>query len=181
LAFEPAPANVRRLINETSGFANVKILPCAVSDSPGHMELTLSPDSAIDHHLSGRKIEGAQTVMVKAVALDEACADLPSVDIIKMDIQGAEHLAILGMTGLLARSPACVIVMEVWPWGLRRAGGDWRELMELLKESGFTARSFDGRDVEEWCRINADRSDAHLDVIWRRRDQPAFDSLPLRI
>jgi FkbM family methyltransferase len=171
LAFEPAPANVKRLVNETSSFANVKIFPCAVSDgSQVQLELALSPDSSIDHHLSCKKGEESQSFLVKAVALDEACEDLPSVDIIKMDIQGAEYLALKGMTKLLARSPACVIVMEIWPWGLRRAGSDWQELMELLKKSKLVARSFDGGDVEEWCRINADRSDAYLNAIVQRCD-----------
>jgi hypothetical protein len=50
-------------------------------------------------------------------------------------------------------------------YGLRRAGSDWRELMDLLAENNLTARSFDGRDVVEWCRINADYSDAHIDVV----------------
>ena len=166
LAFEPAPANLRRLGPETSGLANVKILPWAVAAAPGQVELTLSPDSAIDHHLAGPAGAGAQTVLVKAVALDEM--DWPLVDLIKMDIQGAEYLALRGMTKLLARSPGCVIVMELWPWGLRRAGSDWRELLALLKENDLTVQSFDGRDVEAWCQAKADRSEAHLDVILRR-------------
>ena len=46
-----------------------------------------------------------------------------NIDFIKLDIQGAEGVALEGMKKMLARNPKIVILMEFWPMGIRECGG----------------------------------------------------------
>jgi FkbM family methyltransferase len=172
-AFEPERRNVEKLIEEISSFKNICVYPYAVSDTSGSIEFTISPDSSVDHHISAGKEDsgsrggGVERTYVRAVTIDEICADLPSVDIIKMDIQGAEYFALKGMLKTLKRSPDVIILMEFWPWGFMRAGSDWKQLTELLKENHLTAESFDGTDIIDFCRANAHNPNRYLDVVIR--------------
>jgi hypothetical protein len=77
-------------------------------------------------------------VTVDAVALDEFFPRVEeTVRLVKIDIQGAERAALLGMRGLLARSPGVHVFMELWPFVHDRFGGGAAELLALLESWGF--------------------------------------------
>jgi len=58
------------------------------------------------------------------------------VDFIKMDVQGAEGLVILGGWKTIERWRP-VILMEFWPYGMRSLGTDPLELMRRLAGLGY--------------------------------------------
>jgi hypothetical protein len=76
-------------------------------------------------------------VKVQMKTLDTIVSELGAkrVDLIKMDVQGAEGLALQGMTRLLEQSPELIMFLEFWPWGMTQIGTDpaWflRELVKL--------------------------------------------------
>ncbi|HYZ34535.1 MAG TPA: FkbM family methyltransferase [Crenalkalicoccus sp.] len=74
----------------------------------------------------------------RVVSLDEHFAD-PGfrVDVMKMDIEGGEGLALRGMRGLLDRSPRLRILMEFAPAMLRGSGVRPGEVAALLEGCGF--------------------------------------------
>ena len=77
-------------------------------------------------------------VEVPVVALDDFFAEqgfLP--DLVKMDIQGGEWLALRGMTRLLAARKPLAILTEIWPAGLERMGGSARAYLDALAEARF--------------------------------------------
>lgn len=53
---------------------------------------------------------------------------------IKIDIQGAEIMALPGMMKTLAH-PETIVFFECWPYGLRQTGGDPRTLLEINETS----------------------------------------------
>lgn len=62
-----------------------------------------------------------------------------------MDIQGAEHRALMGMRKLLSRNPQLVLVSEYWPFALAQSGCEPAAMLELLKSLGFRPELIDER------------------------------------
>jgi FkbM family methyltransferase len=78
----------------------------------------------------------AQAGSVAANRLDWLLADAV-VDLIKLDIEGAEAKAIRGAAGLLRRKQAPDLIFEFTPRFLQRAGDDPAELLQFLKLAGY--------------------------------------------
>jgi hypothetical protein len=62
---------------------------------------------------------------------------VPTVQFIKLDVQGHELAALTGMDRLLASSPDVRVLFEFWPAGLRAANATPELLFEFLHERGF--------------------------------------------
>ncbi len=134
-AFEPQPDNRRRLAEhvELNGLGDVvTIHPVALSDRPGEVELHTFENPAANHGQSTffAGSQATRKVTVKTVRLDDY---LPEVTprLIKLDIEGAEPLAISGMHETLRRHRPAVIV-ELNATTLGRAGFSPREPVDRL-------------------------------------------------
>jgi FkbM family methyltransferase len=79
-----------------------------------------------------------EQVIVPMTTLDECTQTWPRVDLVKMDVQGYELQVLTGMRRVLASNPELILVIELWPWGLRRAGTDPHELLAKLTGFGFS-------------------------------------------
>ena len=113
-AFEPNRDNcelVKRSI-EANGFANIRLYPTAVAEAAQTFTLDVASTNS-----TGRIIdvsaddvpEQARPRLVEAVVLDRALADLARIDVIKMDIEGAEPRAWRGMQQIIRKHrPALV-------------------------------------------------------------------------
>jgi FkbM family methyltransferase len=135
-AFEPQPDNRRRLAAHAAANGLESIItihPAALSDGPGAVRLHTYDNPAANHGQSTMFVlPGTEThsVSVETVRLDDY---LPGVTprLIKLDIEGAEPLAISGMTETLRRHQPAVI-MELNAPTLARAGFSVREPIERL-------------------------------------------------
>jgi hypothetical protein len=85
------------------------------------------------------------------VSVDEFLSLEQRVDLVKMDIQGAEGMALQGMRRTLASNPDLVMLMEFWREELRKAGFRQEEVLSDLERLGFALYRTDERtgDVEE--------------------------------
>ncbi len=119
-AFEPDPANFALLKQNVglNGCTNVTLHPFALSDRNETVQLYLSEDNAGDHRTWPAQ-ECRQSVSVPTKVLDEVLGPSFRVNLVKMDIQGAEGAALRGMTRLLARQARLSLFTEYWPFGLR--------------------------------------------------------------
>jgi FkbM family methyltransferase len=140
-AFEPSPYNFELLTRYTKG-SNVTAVQAAVGDKTGEISLYLSDKLNVDHrtYQSG---EGRTEIRVPSYRLDDYIKD-EKVDFIKMDIQGFEYQALLGMKNILRSNPNIKLIMEFWPWGLIKAGSSAEELIELLKQFDFQTELLEG-------------------------------------
>ena len=142
VAFEPDRENFSVLKRnvEMNGYTNVTLVAKAVGAARGKLKLYVSNENLGDHRTydSG---EGRPSYEVEVVALDDYQFD--RVDVIKMDIQGAEALAIAGMQQLIAANEGLQIFSEFWPFGLRAAGTEPRGFLRTLRSAGFTLRLLD--------------------------------------
>lgn len=134
--FEPDPVNFRYLKTNTKGLKNIVINRCAVAERSGTIRLFHSDDLNVDHQTYDIG-ENRNSIEVPCVTLDDYFHQNESVDFIKIDIQGYEFHALLGMKEMIKRSHSAVIFSEFWPYGLRKAGIDPNAYLAFLKEMGF--------------------------------------------
>jgi FkbM family methyltransferase len=115
LAFEPAPANcdlIRKSVAE-NGVDNVRLFPVAVSDRAGEVAIDAGAGQSNSRIMElSAATEGRQ--IVRTVRIDDTLDDLERLDVVKIDIEGAEPLALRGMKDLLAAFRP-VIVLELSP------------------------------------------------------------------
>jgi len=139
LAFEPDPDNFALLHRNVAenGYQNVELYQLALGESPGSAELYRSQDNAGDHRVWSHG-PPRPSVPVTMDVFDRLMADRSfQCDLIKMDIQGAEYSALLGMEELLERQRRLVLMMEYWPGGLLGCRGDAPALLGLLGRHRF--------------------------------------------
>jgi FkbM family methyltransferase len=139
-AIEPDPDNLR-LLNENlalNGLSNVTVHPLALSHQEGNGALYHDPRNRGDHRLYPSSGESRESLPVRVTALDTLLGELPPPRLVKIDAQGSELAIFRGMAALLNRRPPRLrIITEIWPYGLRQAGGSPAELLALLREQGF--------------------------------------------
>ena len=122
--FEPNPyfCKLLYLSGKVNGFENIEIYPVAVADR----KMNVIYD---DTHGNGRisqfdaNLESTPNrFVVRAWTLDDLLRDERSIDLIKMDVEGAEHLVILGAKNIL-KTHRPVIISEFSPAGLQNVSG----------------------------------------------------------
>lgn len=154
-SFEPVPFTfgVLRAVARRARLGNVRLENRGCSDREATMEMTvpLQRSGASDDlqaHLSERRPNGAEpagesvTVRCRMTTLDAALADAGGVSLLKLDIEGAELLALRGAAGTIERErPA--IVCEVDADFL--AGFDQRpgDVVEYLAQWGYEPNRYD--------------------------------------
>jgi FkbM family methyltransferase len=116
VSFEPVPRVYQRLvcnveINGWTGRCDLRREAC--SDFVGHSELhvphsDLPSSASLD--LSG--FRGYQGVVVETsvTTVDEACADLGQIDLVKIDVEGFEERVLYGMRKTLSRDRPKIVV-----------------------------------------------------------------------
>jgi FkbM family methyltransferase len=138
-AIEPDPANFSLLEQNVglNGCHNVLLYRYALADRAGTVRLFLSEDNAGDHR-TWQAAESRRSVNVQTVALDELLW-YPNfkVDLIKMDVQGSEGLALKGMKQILRQQSKLTLFTEYWPFGLQQAGVGPQEFLHDVAELGF--------------------------------------------
>lgn len=146
-AFEPEPRNFALLRKNVgaNGYGNVVLVNKAVSNRTGPARLYLSEDNRGDHRLFD-SYDGRRSINVECIRLDDYFATHERVDFIKMDIQGAEAMALEGMTALWERNRAIKLLTEFWPDGIRRAGRDPRAYLRALQGEGFALSALEHAD-----------------------------------
>ena len=138
-AFEPAPQTFAYLEKNVraSRQTNCIVSARAVSNVTCSGRLYLSNVSSGDHRIY-YSAEQRNCVDVELTRLDDFLRDKTSrVDVIKLDIQGAETAAVEGMSRLLAANRNVKLFTEFWPSGLKQFGVNPRSYLDLLRERGF--------------------------------------------
>lgn len=142
IAFEPNPDNCFLLAHSirANGYTNIHVLPYAVTERAETLGLfapfPLSNGQIISFlEASGQKEKVAH--IIGSVALDDFLGDVERIDIIKMDIEGAEPQALRGMYRLLQLHRPSLIT-EFNPTAIEMTSHVTPEsFLEQIKESGF--------------------------------------------
>lgn len=146
-ALEPEPNNFRLLVNniKLNGFSNIIPQQIALSNEKGKATLFLDKNNLGAHSIRHRNVmaDGGR-VAIETVRLDDfvQSTETQRVDLIIMDVQGAEGLVIDGADQALKKNNI-MILMEFWPYGMRNIGTDPRELIRKLYGYGFVITVID--------------------------------------
>lgn len=138
VAFEPAPRARQRLHEniDLNQLRNVTVLAVCASDAPGTVTLYEGP-KAHTGISSMRPIgEGANAVTVDAQPVDDLIERIPPIRLVKIDVEGAELMALRGMEGLIARDNPFLII-EVTDTYLKAFGHDARQLTGWLGQRAY--------------------------------------------
>lgn len=138
IAFEPIPRTydaLRRNL-KLNGFADSDVVVThrqAVSDRTGVAHMFYEVGNAGHSTLYPKPNVAATNLTVETVRLDDAVPD-HHVDMIKIDVEGAEPAVLAGMPAIIAKNPALVMFIEFAPSHLARAGVDPVEFAVTLRE-----------------------------------------------
>ena len=146
-SFEPyAPVRSLLLKNvRENKLSNVNVIDKAVAERTGQAVFHVFPDGAdVYNSLGGRyRIEGCRAereVLVDVISLDDfaASSGVDTVDIIKVDVEGAEELVLRGAAKLIERSKKVVILSELYEASARQCICSTERLVRLMTEWGFS-------------------------------------------
>lgn len=167
-AFEPQPDNRARLEENLrrNGLAErVRVHAAALSDAAGTARIHRFTNDAGNHGVAslfaGDGAVATSTVDVPTVRMDEALAGTAPV-LVKLDVEGAESLAIAGMERLLKSAHPPAVILEHNPTTSRRAGAGLSEPVERLlamrddwqvRAIAFRLPRIEPGDARAWQRL----------------------------
>ncbi len=133
-AFEPAPDTYRLLLEEVrrNGLTNVQAERLAVGSASKEAPFFLHPARGKSSLYQGAGT--GEPIIVPMTSLDAyfRVRGHPRVDVVKMDIEGGEVEALVGMRETVARNPHLRLVVEFNPRALRAAGHSPVDFLDAL-------------------------------------------------
>ncbi len=112
IAVEPHPENFRLLQRNVraNGYQNVTCVPCALSNFTGQSRLAYDRETST----SALATAGSRTVSVRVRTLDDLLAEcqVSRVDLMKIDVEGAEVDVLRGAKKTLAAQPQPRLIIE---------------------------------------------------------------------
>jgi len=89
----------------------------------------------------------SKPVQVPAITIDRLCTDWPRLDLVKIDVEGAEALVWEGMQKTLRRFPQVVVVLELH---LRHDLPQAMSLLHQIETAGYSLRviNYEGEIIE---------------------------------
>jgi FkbM family methyltransferase len=143
-AFEPEPLNYDYLQKNVSlnSYQNIVVEQKAVSDTNGTTKFFICSYNPASHSINqcegmeafadGEQAQG-EHIEVETIFLDDFLKDKTDrVDLVKMDIEGAEFLAINGMRKIIENNKDIKIILEYCPLLLEKMGDSSKEMMDVL-------------------------------------------------
>lgn len=145
LAYEPMPSRFKLLKENIrlNGFETVSCFPLALSDKDG--------EAYMEGPGMMRVTEKRTDTSIKTVRFDSHVGglNLGRVDIVKIDVEGAELRVLYGMRKMIENNPEIKIVCEVHKGQMRRYGDNWAHLSEFMSKMGLTGMEIGGH-IPHW-------------------------------
>lgn len=136
-AFEADIDNFKLLKKNINKYKNINIYNIAIADKNGRIDFYKVKNSTGCHSII--KANNAVKTSVQATTLDNFMVEnnINQIDIIKIDIEGAEPLAFQGMKKLFNKNKNLSIVMEFSPDSFNENQPDPAEFLNNLNKQGF--------------------------------------------
>lgn len=147
-SFEPDVTNFKNFKKVTAKLSNVVGNHSAVSDSNVPLKIYTSHRLNVDHRTYPVD-EYSTSYEVPATSIDAYVNGKYKVDIVKMDIQGAEYPALMGMKETLLSNPDLILFMEICPSALRDFGVEMKTIHQFLSSLGFSIFDYSFHRIEE--------------------------------
>jgi FkbM family methyltransferase len=153
-SFEPEPAFADLLAKafDLNGVPWVELRRSAASSSNGKASFHVSPIGGHSslYPLSTDEQRSETLIEVETCTLDDALGAHRKVDLIKMDVEGAELDVLAGMQQLVSSNPDLVIVAEFGRSHLKNQGLSADGWLDRFRSSGFAIYAID--ELTSQCR-----------------------------
>jgi FkbM family methyltransferase len=128
--FEPEPANVQwiRRSAELNGYSHLCVYEAALADYDGRANLHLGAKSGFHTLLAGQPNRDLSTIEVDILRLDTALRDEKRIDVIKIDVEGAELEVLRGAQTTLRANPEVILLLDLHP----KLGVNPKEVIQFL-------------------------------------------------
>jgi len=148
-AFEPFPATLEQLRNRLADIDGVQVHPFGLTDVSGSRSFyanashgtnsLLGTASGVDDVWGKGLLETQETFKLPFRTIDEFVEEngIPRIDLLKLDIQGAELMALQGATRMLQEKRIGLIYTEILVAPSYEAQPHPHQLLKLLYEHGF--------------------------------------------
>jgi len=151
LAIEPSTCECGRLLKnlEINSLSNVRLLRSALSDSRSEVDLLVAEDERSGHNTLGAFLydtplaskETVRTERLDDIVLQEG---LSRVDIVKLDVEGAEFFALKGAVGILERFHP-LLLPELADRALCHQGCSSAQIWDFCRQKVYQIFAFDQR------------------------------------
>lgn len=142
ISFEPNQQNLQLLLSSIveNQFKNIEVYPLAASDSSMILKLTsFGSNGYLETALAGN----SNFQFVQSVVVDELLEHERRINVIKMDIEGYETLALRGMERLI-RKHRPIIFTEFSPWHIKhRCQVEPQDYLRQLTQHGYALSVID--------------------------------------
>jgi FkbM family methyltransferase len=139
-SFEPFPDNYAALSRSLSD-GQFHPIPTALSDQVGSATLNVG-GASITNSLLHRETETGKTIQIQTDTIDRFCSEhgIAAIDILKVDVEGAEDRVFEGAQGMFARGAIRSVFVEVYFDPVYEGMPLMWDLHGQLKEAGFGLR-----------------------------------------
>lgn len=143
-AFEPDPKNFLLLTKniKENGYSNVTVIRSAVSSRDGYLSFYVHPTNTGDHSILKNK-DRRRKFKVKTVTLDKYFRDIKKIDVIKMDVQGAEYSVLKGGKNIFVKMKKLILFTEFYPSSFVEAGHKPMNFLNTLQRLGYNIYDID--------------------------------------
>ena len=151
IGFEPEQARCELLVESFAEAPNVEVYPYALADKQSTLTTTKPGQGAsitFAPTVRNERFPVAQQAKldVESVILDEFLRDV-DVDVVKMDIEGAELYALRGMRRLLAKGKTTLFIEFHPQYIAQLEPGGYEGLRQMLSQAGYIADDARGRNT----------------------------------
>src|SRR5262245_13031463 len=183
IAFEPFEPTMRMLEKSIwmNGFSSMtEIHQAAVFNAAGRQQLFIGATSG--HHSlfalepSPNNAQGPGKVPL--VRLDSVIAAGQRIDLMKIDVEGAELEVIEGAVSLIADNPEIALIVEFGPSHLRRTGRTPSQWLDSFNQLGLYYRVINNESgaLEKWS-LDALEQVESVNLFFARPESPAWERL----
>ncbi len=151
ISFEPSQREFQRLRNniQLNGLDNVRAVQAALAEISGTVELNIADSAHAGQNTMGAFVYDVPSLRrerISAQTLDGFAAEsgLTRLDVLKLDVEGAERRALEGSRRVL-REMRPIILFEASGAALQAQGSSLQDLLEFLHSQQYGLYAFDGR------------------------------------
>ncbi|HTL28531.1 MAG TPA: FkbM family methyltransferase, partial [Tepidisphaeraceae bacterium] len=143
VAFDPAPANIESIREqiELNSLSYCQAVQQAMGAAVGESTFSFVAAGSASGHL-GKGDATDEQIVVQVTTFDTACAQFSPPDMVKMDIEGAETLALPSAQRLLSEFKPTWLIELHSPEG-------WREVTRILRSAGYDLFDIDNHPVRD--------------------------------
>lgn len=175
VAFEPVPPTIERLKRnlQLNHVQNVDLIAAACTEEgPTPVKLARRTDEKSSSVYSMRTPDTGDSWLVDGLRMDDALGHLQGrVRLVKIDIEGAEMLALRGFSEHIARNDAPAVLCEVTETFLKAMGSSALELYGFMSSFGYQPYRLRGRRLTLLSTEEAKRQ-FQLNVLFAKAEPP---------